>query len=79
MVLEYCEQGDLYDVATKLPEGRFEEETVRKYGWQLGQAIKSYNKVHKIVHRDIKLNNILLGNDNNIRLSDFGLSKKIDN
>lgn len=44
------------------------------------QIISCLNYIHKvgITHRDIKLENILLDDNLNIKLTDFGLSSKID-
>lgn len=46
--------------------------------WQICEAIR-YTHAQNIIHRDLKLGNILLSDDMTIRLSDFGLSTLINN
>lgn len=70
--LEYCEGGDLYSEIRKVI--RFTEETSAEIMLQLLSAVQ-YLHDKKIVHRDLKLQNILLANhlnSINIKIADFG-------
>lgn len=69
MVQELAEGGCLYDhLQTK---GKLELEEIRRLGFQLLSALY-YLQERKVIHRDIKLENILLDKHNNPKLSDFG-------
>lgn len=50
------------------------EEESKFYASELVMAIDSVHKMNYI-HRDLKPDNILIGRDGHIKLSDFGLSK----
>lgn len=45
--------------------------TIKKYLYQICEAI-CYCHCHNVVHRDIKLENIMVDKDDNIKLLDFG-------
>jgi serine/threonine protein kinase len=61
------------------PPGGFNEERVRGYMLQLGQAVK-YLHDRGIVHRDLKLGNCFFRDSTfaDVRLGDFGLAVKLD-
>ncbi|KAJ1512420.1 Serine/threonine-protein kinase plk4 [Coelomomyces lativittatus] len=71
LVLEHCPHGDLHKFL-KL-HGHFTEAQVR---WLLLQLVPGFDFLHKnnIMHRDIKLSNILLTKTYQVKLADFGLA-----
>ncbi|XP_047310648.1 CBL-interacting serine/threonine-protein kinase 14-like [Impatiens glandulifera] len=69
-VMEFAKGGELF---TKLSKGRFSEELSRKYFHQLITAI-SYCHSHGVFHRDLKPENLLLDENWNLKVTDFGLS-----
>ena len=76
LVLEYAARGELTDLLSKL--GKFDEILARTYFRQIISGIEACHKVG-IVHRDIKVQNILLDWSYNIKICDFGLSKLTTN
>jgi serine/threonine protein kinase len=76
LVMELCENGELYKLLKKVH--KFRECEVKHYFRQILNAIL-YLQKHEIIHRDLKLSNILLSNNFEIiKLTDFGLSLKLD-
>lgn len=70
-VMEFAAGGELFhEVAGK---GRLTEETARFYFRQLISAVKHCHS-RGVFHRDLKLDNLLLDEDGNLKVSDFGLS-----
>ncbi|EGR32184.1 protein kinase domain protein, partial [Ichthyophthirius multifiliis] len=72
LVMEFLQGGDLMNLLIK--KDIFTERESRFYASELILAIDSVHKMNYI-HRDIKPDNILIGKDGHIKLSDFGLCK----
>ena len=74
IVMEYvC--GDLLGFIRK--RGKLSESTTKVIFKQIIEGLKYIHK-KKIVHRDIKLDNILIDLTNTVKICDFGVSKKIN-
>lgn len=73
MVMEYMPGGDM--ITWLCEKNIFDVPTARFYIAELCAAVASVHEMY-FVHRDIKPDNILVGLDGHIKLSDFGLSKR---
>lgn len=76
LIMEYAEQGSLSELLKKLIEqkSKLGNQEIVKYFQQLVAGMQAINKT--VIHRDIKPANILIKN-NELKISDFGLSKLI--
>ncbi|KAF2209884.1 hypothetical protein CERZMDRAFT_46411, partial [Cercospora zeae-maydis SCOH1-5] len=73
LVLEYCPGDELYNYL--LNHGRMEPAKVQKIFTQLVGAV-NYVHMKGCVHRDLKLENILLDKHQNVKLVDFGFTRE---
>mmetsp|Transcript_32557 Transcript_32557/g.59080 ORF Transcript_32557/g.59080 Transcript_32557/m.59080 type:complete len:314 (-) Transcript_32557:90-1031(-) len=71
LILEYAAKGELYKELMK--QGSFDEPTAAKFITSIAKALDYCHKKH-VIHRDIKPENLLLGLDNELKISDFGWS-----
>jgi len=74
LIMEYCPGGDFMTILMR--EDMLSVEWTRFYMAELCEAIQSVHNLN-YVHRDIKPDNILVDTTGHIKLSDFGLSKKV--
>lgn len=75
MVLELCERGALDELLRR--NGRLKEKYVSKFVAQLVKGLIYLHNKMSVVHRDLKLGNLFLDNQLNIKIGDFGLSAVI--
>uniref|UniRef100_A0AC11BFU3 Uncharacterized protein n=1 Tax=Ovis aries TaxID=9940 RepID=A0AC11BFU3_SHEEP len=73
IVMEYVSGGDLQTYLEA--KGRMTEGEARGLFCQLVSALQHCHQ-RGVVHRDLKLGNLLLDTNNNIKISDFGLSNQ---
>ncbi|XP_030547232.2 CBL-interacting serine/threonine-protein kinase 12-like [Rhodamnia argentea] len=73
-VMELVRGGELFN---KVAKGRLKEEVARKYFQQLISAV-SFCHARGVYHRDLKPENLLLDENGNLKVSDFGLSAVSD-
>ncbi|OHT04166.1 hypothetical protein TRFO_06501 [Tritrichomonas foetus] len=70
--IEYASKGDLQNYVNS--HGKIIEPIARKYFVQLISVLEYLHKEKRIINRDLKAENILLDDNLNIRVVDFGLS-----
>lgn len=70
-VVEFAEAGELYEEVAK--KEKLTEDHARRYFRQLISAVKHCHS-RGVFHRDLKLDNLLLDENDNLKVTDFGLS-----
>lgn len=73
IIMDYCAGGS---IRTLLRSGIFEE---RYIGVIVRELLVALQAVHKmgVIHRDLKAANVLITNDGNVQLCDFGVAAKV--
>lgn len=75
IIMECGDKGTLLDYLKK--HGKMRESELQRVFCQILSAIMYLHTDHKIVHRDLKLENVLLDNNDVVRVIDLGLCGKI--
>ena len=75
ILLEYAENGNLFNLIQK--ENGLDESKAFLYFIQIVNAVNFLHQ-NNIIHRDIKPENILFGENNLLKLCDFGWAKEIN-
>lgn len=70
-IYEFAAGGELYALVLAQPDGYLEEVTAKFYSAELTLALE-YLHDRNVIHRDVKLENVLLGRDGHTILADFG-------
>jgi len=73
LILEYISGGDLYDLVTSSDFSKLQINDKKKIFNQIAGAVR-YLHENKISHADLKLENVLIDKDKNIKLTDFNLA-----
>lgn len=77
--MEYCEVGDLsYHIKRKVKNGEhFNEWEIWNWFIQICLALE-YVHGRRVIHRDLKAQNIFLTGNLTIKLGDFGISRVLE-
>ena len=73
LVFEYLDQ-DLKKYLDNAGDTGLDQATIKSFLWQLLQGI-SYCHQHRVLHRDLKPQNLLINLEGELKLADFGLAR----
>ena len=74
IVMEYIKGKTLKEVI--VDNGRLKVDQALYYASQIAEAISNAHKNH-IIHRDIKPHNIMVTEDNRVKVTDFGIARAV--
>ncbi|XP_047231160.1 serine/threonine-protein kinase Nek1 isoform X1 [Girardinichthys multiradiatus] len=77
IVMDYCEGGDLFKKINSQKGVLFPEEQILDWFVQICLALKHVHD-RKILHRDIKSQNIFLTKEGTVQLGDFGIARVLN-
>lgn len=77
LVMEYCGAGSVTDLLKSSPRRSLREDWIAYICREVLQGLAHLHKA-KVIHRDIKGQNVLLTSDANVKLVDFGVSAQLD-
>ncbi|CAD8070738.1 unnamed protein product [Paramecium sonneborni] len=79
IIMEYCEEGDLSFHINRMSQRKeyFPEQIILNWFLQCSLALK-YIHEQKILHRDIKSQNIFLSSNGFVKIGDFGISRVLE-
>lgn len=76
LIMELCSGGELYDRIVDSEDNHYGEKTAADVVRQILEATSYFHKM-RIIHNDLKPDNFLFDADNNLKVIDFGMSKRL--
>nr|KAJ3419811.1 MAP/microtubule affinity-regulating kinase 3 [Polyrhizophydium stewartii] len=73
LIMEYVSGGEIFDYL--VAHGRMKEKEARKHFRDIVSALAYCHSMH-IIHRDLKAENLLLDENMNVKVADFGFSNQ---
>uniref|UniRef100_A0A061QR26 non-specific serine/threonine protein kinase n=1 Tax=Tetraselmis sp. GSL018 TaxID=582737 RepID=A0A061QR26_9CHLO len=78
IIMDYCSEGDLYQALQRRKGALLREEQILDWAVQLFLGLKHVHD-RKILHRDLKSQNVFISKGGILKLGDFGVSKVLNN
>ena len=78
IIMDYCDRGSIRDIMD-YNDIILNEDQISFVLHDLLCALSALHTKYKIIHRDIKAANILMSSDYSIKITDFGVSRKLEN
>ncbi|KAF8798882.1 kinase-like protein [Phlegmacium glaucopus] len=73
----YCPAGSLFDILKRDGEPALPQDDVGMMFRQVVRGLRYLHEISQLVHRDMKLENVLVDEMGMCRIADFGMSRKI--
>lgn len=77
--MEYCNCGSLDKIVQLYQPNQFPLFVLKKLTFSILSGLDYLNRTHKILHRDIKPNNVLMSHKGDFKLCDFGVLRELTN
>lgn len=77
--MEYCNCGSLDKILPLCDNKQFPTFVLKKLSFAILSGLTYLYTTHKIIHRDIKPNNVLMTHRGDFKLCDFGVSRELTN
>lgn len=71
ILMEYCPNGTLFDLLEKRENKGFTEKELLQIAFSILEGLKFVHQTG-CYHQDVKIENVLIGEDNSFKLCDFG-------
>jgi serine/threonine protein kinase len=79
MTLEYCPKGDLFDFLKHKAEGKIPKTVADTLFTKILDCVECMHSGAQVAHLDLKLDNVLLTEEYQVKLCDLGFSQSIHN
>lgn len=79
LCMEYCNCGSLDGILSLCENRQFPLFALKKLSFAILSGLTYLYTTHKILHRDIKPNNVLMTHKGEFKLCDFGVSRELTN